>query len=444
MQSAMRNPRAYFLIGAFAIAAIGGGMLAARKYLPAIRAPFFPPPEDITALIPGNGESGAGGTPPPSVNETGMPLKLPPGFSISIFAKDLPGARVMRFDSSGNLWVSRTSQGAVTRLEIRDGRVTRQTDVLTGLRKPHGLAFDHSDPTALYLAEEHRLRRFRLSPAGAPDQGEELLDLPAGDGHFTRTIAFGPDDQLYVSVGSSCNVCIEQDERRAAILRYDPKTGQSEIFARGLRNAVFFTWDYVRGQMWATEMGRDWLGDNLPPDEITIVEQDKDYGWPLCYGKNVPDPFGSERVPDPCRGKTPSFADLPAHSAPLGLAFIPEEGWPEDYWYDLLVAYHGSWNRSQPTGYKVVRHKFDADGNYEGAEDFITGWLVQERPGEFAATGALGRPVDIIVEPGGVMYLSDDKAGVIYRIAWLPPASSFDSLWWFAYDMDNTHRSTRR
>ncbi|MBI4132582.1 MAG: PQQ-dependent sugar dehydrogenase [Candidatus Sungbacteria bacterium] len=398
------------IIIAAVLLAILGGFLAARKYLPALRPALFPPSQDITEFLPEDS------IPPQAVNETNLPLRLPPGFRISIFAKNLPGARVMRFDSFSNMWVSRTSEGAVTLLEIdrETGQVRNQGDIFIDLRKPHGLAFDPDHPLLLYIAEEDRIRRIGTY---SEDLGEDVVGLPSGDGHFTRTIAFGPDKKLYVSVGSSCNVCIEGDERRAAIIRYDPATAQSEIFARGLRNAVFFTWDFVRGKMWATDMGRDWLGDDLPPDEINIVEQGKNYGWPICYGKNIHDTDFDKNtyVRNPCMEpfEIPSLIDIPAHSAPLGLAFVPEEGWPEDYWYDLLVAYHGSWNRSSPTGYKVVRHKFDALGNYQGVEDFIIGWLRPE--------GALGRPVDIIVQPGGIMYLSDDKAGVIYKITLIQP-----------------------
>ena len=401
-----------------ALAAVAlGGFFAFRKYLAPLRPPFGQPPAGFPALLPPEAKPAAPG--PGEVNETAMPLKLPAGFSISIFAQDLPGARVVRVDDFGNMWVSRTSQGKVTRLEIKDGRVVGQRDVFDGLRKPHGLAFDPDDPQVLYVAEEHRLQRYRLGPGGTlAGTGETVLPLPSGDGHFTRTIGFGPDWKLYISVGSSCNVCNESDQRRAAILRYDPGTRQSEIFARGLRNAVFFTWHPVSGALWATEMGRDWLGDELPPDEINIVEQGRDYGWPDCYGKNVPDPFGLERPSNPCAGKRPSVIDIPAHSAPLGLTFIPPNShWPEEYWYDLLVSYHGSWNRSRPTGYKVVRHRFDSGGNYQGVEDFITGWLPQDVLGD-GPDASLGRPVDILIQPGGIMYLSDDKAGVIYKVTW--------------------------
>jgi glucose/arabinose dehydrogenase len=163
--------------------------------------------------------------------------------------------------------------------------------------------------------------------------------------------------------------------------------------------------------MWATEMGRDNLGDNLPPDEINVITEGSDFGWPICYGNNIHDTNFDKKVyiQNPCNEKVTAKVELQAHSAPLGLGFIPEEGWPEDYWYDLIVAYHGSWNRSVPTGYKLVRVKLDSNGNLQGVEDFITGWLTGNNR-------ALGRPTDVLIQPGGTMYVTDDSAGVVYRI----------------------------
>ena len=165
--------------------------------------------------------------------------------------------------------------------------------------------------------------------------------------------------------------------------------------------------------MWGTEMGRDLLGDDIPPDEINILEEGKNYGWPVCYGKNIHDGEFDKRVyfRNPCMEpfETSSFIDVPAHSAPLGLAFVPKDaGWPEGYEHDLLVSYHGSWNRSVPTGYKIVRHKFDAEGNYEGVEDFIYGW--------FDGKNVYGRPVGLLFDKEGKLYISDDRAGVIYLV----------------------------
>lgn len=348
--------------------------------------------------------------PPIDITDNPLPLDLPSEFGIEIFAKDVPGARVMKFDSVGNVWVSQTSRGEVSMLQVEDGKVANQTAVLKNLRKPHGLAFDPQDSSILYIAEEHRISRTNLATDG-PLNLEKIADLPTGGGHTSRTIAFGPDDRLYVSIGSSCNVCNENDERRAKIFSMKKDGSDFKEFARGLRNSVFFTWSYVDGKMWATDMGRDLLGDDTPPDEVNIVEAGKNYGWPICYGKNIHDTNFDKNtyIRNPCQSpfEIPSYIDIPAHSAPLGLAFVPEEGWPEEYWYNLFVAYHGSWNRTEPTGYKVVRMKLNSRGEYSGTEDFITGWLTKD--------GALGRPVDVHAVPGGTLYITDDKAGVIYR-----------------------------
>ena len=342
----------------------------------------------------------------------GSPLALLPGFSISIFAKNLSGARVMAFDLFGNLWVSQTKEGTISLLEVNGNRVISADAVFENLRNPHGLAFDPEDPSLLYFAEENKVSRVRVYSDGEP---ETLVSLPSNEGHFTRTLGFGPDGRLYVSIGSSCNVCNESDPRRAAIYSMRKDGSDFKLFAEGLRNAVFFTWHPATTELWVTEMGRDLLGDNLPPDEINIVKEGRHYGWPFCYGKNVQDlRFDSSiNAKQICEGALPAHLEIPAHSAPLGFVFIPNNiGWPQEYWRNLLVAYHGSWNRNVPTGYKIVRFKLDKDGSYVGgtteAEDFVTGW--------FTLGEVLGRPVAMIFGPDGALYVSDDKAGVIYRI----------------------------
>lgn len=372
-----------------------------------------PPPADITTQIPETLPSTASSSP---ANATGLPLMLPKGFSISIFAKNLPGARVMTFDTFGNLWVSQTSAGKISSLEIdKDtGLVRNQNAVLQNLKNPHGLAFDPANPFTLYYAEEDKISKLPTYSEGEP---QKIIDLPAGGNHFTRTLGFGPDGRLYVSIGSSCNVCYESDDRRAKIFSLKNDGSDFKEYARGLRNSVFFIWQpSATGtpQMWATDMGRDLIGDDIPPDEINIVKQGGNYGWPNCYGKNIHDTDFDKNTyfRNPCMEpfEVPSFIDIPAHSAPLGLAFVPQDaaGWPDEYRGNLLVAYHGSWNRSVPTGYKVVRYVFDKNGSVHTTQDFITGWLTP--------SGALGRPVDILIQPNGTMYLSDDKAGVIYQI----------------------------
>ena len=361
---------------------------------------FAPPPQDIVDLFADQ----------PTVvgNQIDFVLRLPDDFAISIFADNLSGARVIALDQFGNFWVSRPAAGVVTMLSVENGRVVAAQDIFRGLNQPHGLAFDPDNPTVLYIAETNAVSRVTVYSDG---QLEKLVDLPTGGRHTTRSLLFGLDGKLYVSIGSSCDVCDESDSRRAAIYVMDKDGSNFTPYATGLRNAVFMTLNSQTGQIVATEMGRDQLGDNLPPDEINVIQADHNYGWPSCYGKNIHDEVLDKKVyiRAPCSEpfETPSLVDLPAHSAPLGLDFIGKSSWPAEYQGNLIVAYHGSWNRTEPTGYKLVRIIFDANGNYLETKDFITGWLTGD--------GALGRPVDVEFS-NGALYVSDDKAGVIYKV----------------------------
>lgn len=346
-----------------------------------------------------------------------MPLKLPPGFSISVFARGLGGPRVIVMDPAGTLLASITSKGKVVALpdDDGDGTADRVVTVAEGLKRPHGLAFRCNPDCRLYIAEEDEVNVYSYYGSHLKAVKEKkIADLPDGGGHVTRTLLFMPapeGDRLLISVGSSCNVCREDDWRRAKILVVPAGGGRLRPFASGLRNAVFMAVNPETGKIWATEMGRDFLGDNLPPDEINIIEEGRNYGWPFCFGKNIHDSHFDPNDTVRCaRPETyPAYIDIPAHSAPLGLAFFPAKGWPEEYRNDLLVAYHGSWNRSVPTGYKIVRYRFDDEGRYLGVEDFVSGWLTK-------GGRVLGRPVDILIRPDGRIFISDDKAGVIYLL----------------------------
>jgi glucose/arabinose dehydrogenase len=421
------------LIVIIAILVVGAASYGAWYYYknlrgagPAVR----PPSGDIGNVLPP-----ANQPLPDGVNNTEYPLKVPQGFAISIYAKNLPGARVMAIDAFNNMWVSQTSQGKISQIENSTGKVN---EIFKNLNRPHGLAIDPENGLTLYIAEETKISRVPLYSDGPM---EKIIDLPKGGRHYTRTLEFGPDGRLYVSIGSTCDVCNEKDEKVAAIYSMNKDGSDFKKIASGLRNSVFFDWSYVDGKMWATEMGRDNLGDNLPPDEVNIIASEDistdsgraafaermgkgvpDFGWPVCFGNNVHDANFDKNIyiQNPCNNKQASYIDLPAHSAPLGLAFVPEEGWPEEYWYDLLVAFHGSWNRTQPTGYKIARIKLDAKGNVEKddkgqpvIEDFLTGWLAKD------GKTALGRPVDLLIQPGGTLFVSDDKAGVIYKLSFL-------------------------
>lgn len=199
---------------------------------------------------------------------------------------------------------------------------------------------------------------------------------------------------------------------RATVQALSLTDNQIRTYASGLRNTVFMAIHPVDGSIWGTDNGRDVIGDDIPPDEINIITEGRNYGWPYCYGKQVAD--ADFKGPDGvCASTVPSHIDLPAHSAALGLTFVPEEGWPEAWWHDLLVAYHGSWNRSEPTGYKVVRIDLDENGRMTGEiTDVVTGFL----PPGGDEDEAIGRPVDVRAEPGGVVYVTDDRAGAVYRI----------------------------
>jgi len=311
--------------------------------------------------------------------------------------------RVLTFDPRGTLVVSNMGGGTVAALPDanEDGVADTTQAILSNLDRPHGVVFRGND---LFVAEQHRVVRYRYDPnTRTARDPKPLLDLPPGGAHITRTIVFGRNGKLYVSIGSSCNVCREKDARRAAILEIDPDTGASTRWAWGLRNTVFFTVDPSTGRMIGNDMGRDLLGDNLPPDELNELTGG-DYGWPFCYGKQQNDPFG--RHPQSCTSTKPSLFDYPAHVAPLGLAFIPPS-FSSEHAGDLLVAFHGSWNSSVPVGYKIVRVDMQ-NGNPTGIHDFMTGFL---QKGE-----AVARPVDLIFGPDGALYVSDDHAGGIYRI----------------------------
>ena len=367
----------------------------------------------------------------PSIDSTSLDaINLPPGFNIDIFADDLgsslvsyPGPNAaprMMMLKDDILFVSLTRQGKVVALpdSNADNKADEAITFIDNLNKPHGLDFYDG---WFYIAEENRVIRVKDTDNDLIADTETLqiliADLPTG-GHFTRTIKIH-NDSLYLSTGSSCNVCYEKDAKavqRAAITRCEPDGTDCEVYAKGLRNSVGFVFHPETGAMYATENGRDWLGDDLPPDEINLIEEGKNYGWPTCYGKNIHDTDFDKNtyIRNPCMEpfEMPSLIDLQAHSSPLGLAFYYGENFPVEYQGDLFVAYHGSWNRREPTGYKIVSIDMadmdDMDNHI--VKDFATGWLEEQ------GSNVLGRPVDLIVANDGSLLVSDDNAGHIYRI----------------------------
>jgi glucose/arabinose dehydrogenase len=325
------------------------------------------------------------------------PLTAAKGWTAYLVTDDVPGARDMELDQFGNLWVSQTSEGKVALVYLKDVAVPEVSAPLRGLRGPHGLAFDPENPSLLYYATETAIYRLPTYSDGGP---EKIADLPAGGGHTTRSLLFGEDGRLYVSIGSTCNVCREQNPERGSIISMNKDGSDRQIVATGLRNSVFMTIQPNSGAIWATEMGRDHLGDALPPDEVNVILGGRNYGWPICYGNKIHDTDFDKNVyiRDPCADSTPPIIELPAHVAPLGLAFLDDS--------TLLIAEHGSWNSSVPVGYNVERWRFK-NRRWE-SDDFLTGFL--------KGSSAIGRPVDILPMPDGSVLVSDDKAGAIWRV----------------------------
>lgn len=336
--------------------------------------------------------------------------KAPAGFAISLYAA-VPRARLLHMTETGDLLVSAPRTNQIWLLE-RDRDGDAQPDAVRALDlaldRPHGIEIFEG---ALYIGEGTRVRRVAFDvQRGAPVGALETLvdDLPDGGNHWTRTVGIGPDRGLYVTVGSSCNVCEEEDERRAAMLRYELDGSGYELYASGLRNAVDFAWHPATGELFATDNGRDLLGDDFPPCELDRIVRGGFYGWPYVNGNGVPDPdFGDTRPDLSSRAISPAH-EFRAHNAPLGIGFARRGVAPAGYEDAAFVALHGSWNRTRKDGYRVVSLHWRDDGSIE-ERDFLSGFELDGH--------VMGRPVDVAVGRDGAVYVSDDYAGAVWRVA---------------------------
>jgi glucose/arabinose dehydrogenase len=358
-------------------------------------------------------------------------LHVPVGFTIRVFARLKPGGsdffrgpRFMAFSPAGDLYLSLGRDNKVVMLPDRNhhGVADEVVTVADHLNAPQGLAFIDSK---LYVANQDSVVVLPLD--GVQHGVKQIIgNLPEG-GHTLKTVKLGPDGFLYVSVGSSCNVCNEADPLRATILRYTiegkpagalttfGRHAPTPIWASGLRNTQDYVWHPLSGEMYASNEGADMRSDHkgaaavddLPPEHLNVIKAGEHYGWPHCWGDHVNDPnFPADG--DFCATMQAPVMTFPAHSTPIGLAFLDKTNFPSEYRSDMLVALHGSWNRQQPSGYKIVRVHF-AQNKPVAVSDFATGWL--------SAAGAWGRPVAVAVSPvDGAVYVSDDRAGLVYRI----------------------------
>jgi glucose/arabinose dehydrogenase len=328
-------------------------------------------------------------------------IKLPPGFSISVYADNVPNARQMALGSNGTVFVGSRNAGKV--YAISNGKVLT---IAHGLNMPSGVAFKDG---ALYVAEVSRVTRYDNIEKQLTNPPKPVVvndKFPRESHHGWKFIAFGPDGKLYVPVGAPCNVCMP-DERHAVIERMNADGANLEVVARGVRNSLGFDWDPATKELWFTDNGRDAMGDNIPPDELNhVTQQGMHFGFPYCHAGTIQDPeYGKE----PCSKFTPPAMPLGPHVAAIGMTFYTGPMFPPEYRNQIFIAEHGSWNRSIPTGYRisVVRMEGNRAVKYE---PFAEGWLQGSR--------AWGRPASVLVMPDGSLLVSDDERGAIYKITY--------------------------
>jgi len=338
-------------------------------------------------------------------------LRLPPGFSIDIYAENIENARSLELSPNGTLFVSTRAKGSV--YALRDTNGDHKADevhvIAQGLNMPNGIVFKDG---SLFVAEVSRITRWDDIENRLENPPEPVVihdDLPSDIHHGWKYMALGPDGKLYFNVGAPCNICLSDNEIYATITRINTDGTGREIFAHGVRNSVGFDWHPVTNELWFTDNGRDWMGDNRPPDELNRApEIGMHFGYPHWHGTDDPDPrYGRGRSADEF---TLPVQNLGPHVASLGMRFYTGSMFPEKYRHQIFIAERGSWNRSVPIGYRVTLVTLDVEGNALSYEPFVDGWLRGE--------SAWGRPVDVQVMPDGALLISDDTSNTIYRVSY--------------------------
>ncbi len=336
-------------------------------------------------------------------------LRLPEGFAIELWAT-VPNARGLAIGAGSIVFVGSMSAGTVTAIPFDNAMRPKTPRVIArGLKLPLGVAWHDG---SLFVSAVNRILRYDdiESKLDSPPIPREIAsDLPGETHHGGRYIAFGPDGMLYIGIGAPCNICEPDPDRYALILRMAPDGRHREVFARGIRNTVGFDWDARTGKLWFSDNGRDWLGDDLPPDEINVAtEPGEHFGYPYCHAGNLSDPeFGARR---PCSDFRQPAVRLGAHVAPLGLRFIRGTQWPAAWQGRIIFAEHGSWNRNKKSGYRLMSAAVAGDRLID-LQEFAVGFL--------QGGDVWGRPVDLAQLPDGSLLVSDDLAGAIYRIRYI-------------------------
>ena len=340
-------------------------------------------------------------------------LSVPDGFELSVFAAGLADARMLETHGE-HVYVTQPLAGNVLLLADanEDGMADAPVIVASNLPLVHGIVF-HED--RVYLATDKTVLRAPVAEDGSFGELVSIIDdLPDGGQHPRRTLGIGPDDLLYISVGSSCDACAETNPENATLLQSSLDGSTRTIFAKGLRNTIGFDWDPETERLWGMDHGSDWRGGDLPPEELNEIEEGNDYGWPYCFGDRQPDPIiqppPEQSIEEYCSATAPPTATADAHKAPIAFRFYDGTDFPDEYSGNAFVAMHGSWNRFPPTGYSVERVTFE-DGEPRGFELFLTGFLIE------GGAAVFGRPAGLTIAPDGALLVSDDLNGMIYRVA---------------------------
>jgi Raf kinase inhibitor-like YbhB/YbcL family protein len=347
--------------------------------------------------------------PAPEVSQ----LHVPAGFRIQKFAENLGNTRILAIGPSGNVYVTRREEGDILMFRVgADGLGTGQPVRVASRSGLHGITFSKGK---VYLASVHEIFKADVRPDGTFGPLDMIIhDLPDAGQHNTRTVQIGPDDMMYISVGSTCNECAEANPENATILRASLDGKSRSIFASGLRDTVGWGWQPQTGELWGVDNGMDGLGDNVQPEELNHIEKGKRYGWPYLFGDNQPnphlDPPGGLQKSELAKTNVPMALGYTAHAAPMQMSFYNASQFPAEYQGDAFVSMRGSWNRKPPSGYEVVRIHFK-NGQAVSMEPFVTGFVTPE--------GEHGRIVGNAVAQDGSLLFTDDRNGVIYRVSYV-------------------------